>query len=113
MHRQVFASGWILCKIISFQLLLYRFKIVTGGKSVLLPNELMSKHCVINLDTDHCFKWAVLSCLHFNEIPLHRQRIENYNQWANDYEFPTTAIVTASQVSDFVKKNKLPVFTHL
>ena len=61
-------SGWVLCKIISFNLFLYRFKLTGGGKTVTLPLQLLAKRCVINIDCDNCFKWSVLSALHHNDI---------------------------------------------
>ena len=84
-------SGWILCKINSFKLDLFRFRIKVGGKMVHLPAELTSKHCVINLDSgsssDNCFKWAVLCALHHKKFDTHRDRIKNYRQWENEFDF--------------------------
>ena len=106
-------SGWILCKINSFKLDLYRFKLASGGKPVTIPVELALKHCVMNIDSDDCFKWAILCSLHHLEITgSNPKRITSYTQWENEFEFPTTPIVTANQICDFVKKTKLPVFTH-
>src|SRR5438477_342947 len=45
-------SGWILCKIISFKLDLYRFRLSSGGKPVTIPAVLALKHYVMNIDSD-------------------------------------------------------------
>ena len=106
-------SGWVLCKIISFNLYLYRFNLKGGGKIVALPPQLLNKHCVINIDCiENCFNYAVLSALHHSEV-RDPQRVTSYNQYLHDYDFPSLPTVTASQVSKFVKTNNLPVFTHL
>ena len=105
-------SGWILCKIISFKLDLYRFRLSSGGKPVTIPAVLALKHCVMNIDSDNCFKWAILCSLHHQDITYNPNRITSYTQWENEFEFPTTSMVTANQICDFVKKTKLPVFTH-
>src|SRR5277367_5088380 len=61
-------SGWTICRILSFKLCLYRFNINSGGYgAIVLPPALVSKHCVINIASDNCFKWAVLSALHYKE----------------------------------------------
>src|SRR5277367_3110040 len=105
-------SGWTLCRIVSFNLSLYRFNISRGsyGK-VELPVALLSKHCIINLNCDNCFKWAVLSALHYKDVE-HTERVTSYTQFKNEYEFPDSQIVTANQVAEFVKKSKLAIFTH-
>ena len=83
-------SGWILCKINFFELHLYRFKVTSGGKAVTLPVELASKHCVINIDHDDCFKWAVLCSLHHKDVGVNPNRITSYSQWQHEFDFPTT-----------------------
>ena len=67
-------SGWILCKVLSFKLYLYRYKLNYGGsgKVVTIPYELAAKHCVLNIDSSsNCFKWAVLAALHYHEVDPH------------------------------------------
>ena len=92
---------------------MYRFNLKGGGKIVTLPPQLLNKHCVINIDcVENCFNYAVLSALHHSEFH-DPQRVTGYDQYLNDYDFPSLPTVTASQVSKFVKTNNLPVFTHL
>src|SRR5271156_724363 len=104
-------SGWVLCNIISFSISLYRFKLVGGGKPITLPSSLLRKRCVINIDSTDCFKWSVLAALHHDDV-LNPDCINSYTQWEDDYAFSSAPIVTAWQVSEFVKKNNLPFFTH-
>ena len=105
-------SGWILCRILYFKLNLFRFNITSGGDGkIILPPVLLSKHCIINIETKNCFKWAILSAMHHKDVN-NPSSITQYSQWEKDYEFPQTQEVTANQVAAFVKKNKLPIFTH-
>ena len=106
-------SGWVLCKINSFKLYLYRFRLNYGGSNHQeLPTGLMLKHCVINIDSNNCFKWAVLAALHHHEVTLSK-RATSYTQWENDYNFPSTAMVTAKQIIEFAKQSRLAIYTHL
>src|SRR5579862_8500606 len=50
-------SGWVICRILSFKLCLYRFNISSGGDGeIILPQTLASKRCVINIPSDNCFR---------------------------------------------------------
>src|SRR5438552_14281350 len=96
-------SGWVLCKIISFKLFLYRFNLNYGGQKTELPYDLQQKRCVINIDSNNCFKWAVLAALHHHEIE-NQSRATAYTQWENDYTFPTSPITSVKDVIEFVKQ---------
>ena len=69
-------SGWILYKILSFKLYLYRFQLNYGGEKTKLRTDLEAKQCVINIDSSNCFKWAVLAALHQHEANRNKHRIQ-------------------------------------
>src|SRR3981189_3246919 len=104
-------SGWIIIQVNYFKLSLYRFCLNKGGKGVSIPEELKAKRCVINIDSDHCFKWAMLCSLHHHEVASN-WCATSYSQWENYFAFPSTPITSATQVAEFVNKTKLAIFTH-
>ena len=104
-------SKWVLCEIPSFTIQFYRVRLNSGGAPAKLPPKLLQKHAVINLDTNQCFKWAVLSALHFTEV-VNQCRVAEYQQWENEYEWPVEDVVCAKDVIDFVKRSKIAVYTH-
>src|SRR5438552_29068 len=104
-------SGWILAEITSFKLSLYRFRLNYGGCKTDIPIELATKQCVINIACTNCFKWSILAALHHHEVN-HKNMIASYREWENDYNFPADKITTAQNVAEFVKNNKLAVYTH-
>ena len=104
-------SKWVLCEIPSFTLQFYRVQLNRGGAPVKLPSELKNKKAVINLETDQCFKWSIISALHHTEV-VHSERVAEYQQWENDYVWPVGDVVTARDVIEFVKRTKVAVYTH-
>ena len=45
---------------------------------------LSNKKAVLNVDCPRaCFKYAVLSVLHYNDLSANRQRITKYERWEN------------------------------
>ena len=104
-------SKWVLCEIPSFTLQFYRVQLNRGGAPVKLPSELKNKKAVINLETDQCFKWSIISALHHTEV-VHSERVAEYQQWKNDYVWPVGDVVSASDVIEFVKRTKVAVYTH-
>ena len=54
----------------------------SGQGSFKLPPILIKKHAVINVDCNsHCFKYAVLSILHYKDVEMNRNRTSKYKNW--------------------------------
>ena len=55
-----------------------------------LPRELTLKHAVINVSNapdEECFKYALLSVLHYGDIEDHHGRAAKYHQWLHELDF--------------------------
>ena len=89
----------------------------SGRGSFKLPKTLKDKTAVINVDCDtHCFKYAVLSILHYSEIDkTHSYRKSSYTQWENELKFgdidPTNMKIKA--IETFEKLNEIKVNVHV
>ena len=62
----------------------------SGEAFFTLPKALKSKTAVINVDTaSHCFKYAVLSILHYHDLrsASHRDRVTQYAEWEQELDF--------------------------
>ena len=105
-------SGWILNSVNNITFQFFRVILRRGGAAVVLPDNLKNKQCIINLDTNSCFKWAVISALHHKDV-THCNRVTEYSQWEDEFIFPINPISNAADVVEFVKTNKLPVYTHI
>jgi len=105
-------SQFTLKSIDKFDLHLYRVNLQRGGAKVNLPPILKGKRCVINIDSDQCFKFAVLSALHHRDINM-SNRAEEYTQWENEYQFPPFPMVSAANVQQFGKAVNLAIYTHV
>ena len=59
---------------------------------------------VINVNCDsNCFKYALLSILHFDEIKKDRQRTSKYEQWENELNFGDVNVEEVNISSDVSK----------
>jgi hypothetical protein len=82
-----------------------------------LPAELMKRKAVINVDSkEACFKYAVLSVLHYHDVPEHKNRVNNYQTWESDLIFngiDVNNINIRKDLAKFEKSNSLKVNIHL
>jgi len=61
---------------------------MSGRAFFKLPNALKRIQGVINVDVPHsCFKYALLSVLHYGDITCNRQRASNYERWLDELNF--------------------------
>ena len=93
-------SKWVLAEIPAFAIQFYRVQLQRGGASVTLPKKLFNTKAVLNLDTNECFKWAVLSALHFAQVG-NNTRVADYAQWQYDYAWPDAKVVSAARRGGF------------
>ena len=82
-----------------------------------LPKTLMSKKAVVNVDTDkECFKYAVLSILHYNDMSEHRYRASKYAVWKDELKFDGIENVETTSFKDIAKfeaLNNIKIIVHL
>ena len=77
-------SGWYFKEVISFEIHTVDFKPVKGSSYIPLPDFLMRKKTIINMENkdDKCFLWCVLRYLHPRE--KHSSRINDLREYEND-----------------------------
>ena len=82
-----------------------------------LPAALVKTRAVINVNCDRaCFKYAVLSVLHYNDVKKHRQRVSKYAAWENELKFDglnVDEIDIRRDVPKFEKMNDVKVNIHV
>ena len=105
-------SHWLLDSIDKIDIHLYRVVLENGGAPVDLPASLKAKKCVLNINTEYCFKYAVLSSLHKDEVH-HANLASEYQLWEQEFVFPETAVVNAADIAIFSKTSNLAIYTHV
>ena len=89
---------------------------VGNGGCFKLSKALLDKKAVINVDCQkQCFKYAILSILHYDEIDDHRHRTSKYKQWIDELKFGDIDIdkMKFKDIEKFEKLNKIKVVVHL
>ena len=90
---------------------------VVGRGVFKLPANLKKRMAVVNVDCDHsCFKYAVLSMLHYNDVKDHRNRVTNYARWENELKFDGIDVEQVNiqhDVPKFEKMNDVKVNVHV
>ena len=88
-------SNWQIdgVKYLEMNVTRYRSLRQVAGRSnrtaIPLPKSLSSKKGIINVYNDgpDCFRYALLSILHYNEIQHHRNRPSKYSHWLNEHNW--------------------------
>ena len=82
----------------------------SGRGSFKLPKTLFNKKAVINVDCEsQCFKYAVLSILHYQDIQQNHHRTSNYREWENELNFEGCNVddMKLTDIETFEKLNKI------
>jgi len=82
-HFNERGSGWILERVTRFELVITEYRPLCGGSSYIKTlRRIADKRAVVNVRNDKsgqedqmCFIWAIQSCLHDKEVPLHKERL--------------------------------------
>ena len=97
-----------------------KFSLLTNlsGRSFFkLPEKLNNLKAVVNVDCrDSCFKYALLSILHYEEIKLHRNRVNNYSKWLDELDFgdvDASEVYIKRDVPKIEKLNNLKINIHV
>jgi ssDNA-binding Zn-finger/Zn-ribbon topoisomerase 1 len=88
----------------------------SGRGSFKLPKNLKNKTAVINVDCEsQCFKYAVLSILHYNDINANRNRTYSYRQWENELNFDdcNSDDMKIKDIEKFEKLNNIKIVLHV
>ena len=89
----------------------------TGQAHFELPKELKNKQAVINVDTSHsCFKYALLSILHYKDVSQHRYRASKYDAWKDELKFDDVDVNNVNikkDVCKIEKQNNIKINIHL
>ena len=82
---------------------------LSGRSFFKLPQKLQHMQAVVNINASHsCFKYAVLSILHYNDVhPKRRQDASKYNRWFDDLDFGNV------DASDVHIKRDVPIIEKL
>ena len=85
---------------------------LSGRAFFQLPDKLKRIKAVVNVDSDkNCFKYALLSILHYGDIKVNRNRPSNYTQWLGELDFGEVnpSDVSIKCVSKIEKLNNLKI----
>ena len=80
-------SGFTLDKIMHLYINFHRLVVTRGSSYTELPKWIKSKKAVINAQNkdEECFKWAVITALHHEEIKKGHQRISRLRPYEKQY----------------------------
>jgi hypothetical protein len=89
-----------------------------GQGIVTLPPKLAKKRaCIVNVNSpSECFKYALLSILHYNDVPSQqRQDKDSYEEWVDDIDFGDIDVdnVNISDVHKIERLNNLKINIHV
>jgi len=90
---------------------------LSGRSFFKLPDILNRKKAVINVDAPNsCFKYALLSILHYSNIKDNRNRISKYSPWLDELDFgdvDASEVHIKRDVPKIEKLNKLKINIHV
>ena len=82
-----------------------------------LPEKLKRMKAVINVKTDkYCFKYALLSILHYSDININRDRSSRYRTWLRELNFgdiDSSSVHIRSDIPKIEKLNNLKINVHV
>lgn len=103
-------SGFTLSKINHIRVQIFKYEPLRGAGYIELPKLLKSKRGIVNLKNtyDECFKWAILSALHYNEVyTKNRTDALSYSIWRNELNFDGIEFpVRLNQIEKFMRQNE-------
>ena len=88
-----------------------------GQANFKLPPRLQKTQSVINVDCNEaCFKYALLSILHYDDIEMHRYRASKYRKWEGELDFTgvhVNEIHLSKDIPKIEKLNNLKINIHV
>lgn len=105
-------SGFKLSRIIHLRVQIFKYEPLRGSGYIKLPKKLKGKRSVVNLKNTHdeCFKYAILSALHHDEVyRKNRNKVNDarsYDLWKNELNFDGIDFpVGLNQINKFMHQN--------
>lgn len=105
-------SGFTLKEIKELRVQILKYEPLRGSGFIELPKVLKNKRAIVNLKNtyDECFKWAILSALHHEEVySKNRNKVNDaasYHRWANELNFDGIDFpVRLNQIDKFMQQN--------
>ena len=89
---------------------------LSGRSFFKLPEKLNNMKAVVNVDCeDSCFKYALLSILHYEDVKEHRNRCSNYKRWLDELNFGdiNPSAVEIKDVAKIEKLNNIKINIHV
>ncbi len=103
------ASDYVFVRVVEMTYHCHRVDLNRGGSYIELPDWVKNKKCCINPknnDDNECFKWAVISALHHEDIGVHPERISKLKPYIDRYDWSGIDFPTPStQWKKFEKQN--------
>ena len=90
---------------------------LSGRAYFQLPGELKRMQAVVNVHvSEACFQYALLSMLHYNDVPINRSRPQSYQQWLGELKFgkvDPSDVHIRRDVPQIEKLNNIKINIHL
>jgi hypothetical protein len=105
-------SGWIIQQITSLFVKIVKFSPLTGSSYIPSPTWIVNKKCCVNVQNEdnQCFKYAVLSALHYNDVKTHRNRVSSYATYMTDLNFNDISFpMESTNYNKFEVLNDIPI----
>lgn len=106
---EINGSGWTLAGIEGLIIYNNRYQMLRGSSYMQLSSYIARKKAIINVknvNDNECFKWAVLSALHANEVTRDRERVQKYFRWQDELNFDGIEFpVALSSIKKFENQN--------
>lgn len=107
-------SGFRLSRIERLTVQIFKYEPLRGSGSLTLPAILQKKNkSIVNIRNadDQCFKWAVLSALHHDEVHAENRNkvtdVASYRRWANELNFDNIEFpMRLTQIEKFMEQNE-------
>ena len=82
-------SGWKFMGIQYLEILITKVKHFGGSSYIELPSEIKNKKACVNVQNNNqeCFKFSILTAVHYDEIQKDHFRPSKYTKWLNDLNF--------------------------
>ena len=107
-------SGWVFIKFKQICIQLSKKNIVKGGSYIPTPKDIENKKCCVNIknEDDECFKWAILSSFHYEDIGkiTNRTNPKYYEKYKDDIIEPKDITYPIDIFKDIPKFEKLNNF---
>ena len=105
-------SGFALTGVTGLELHTAVYVPLGGASHIAMPQWIQAKKCIVNVQNkdNQCFKWAMLSALHYDTIIGRRDRISSYERFKDTLNFDGIDFpVTLAGAARFSVLNEIPL----